>query len=51
MAPNFLDLIEDVNYFNEPNFLYVRYLLHLDHTTKKSKKFMYIQPSINSFEN
>jgi hypothetical protein len=37
MALIFLDLIEDAIYFNETNFLYVRYLLHLDHNTKKIK--------------
>jgi hypothetical protein len=37
-GPNFFDPIEDATYFNEANFLYVRYLLHLDHTTTKIQK-------------
>jgi hypothetical protein len=32
--PVLLDLIENITYFNETNFLYVRYLLHHDHAIK-----------------
>jgi hypothetical protein len=35
MVQIFLDPIEDVTYFNKTIFLYVRYLLHHDHNTKK----------------
>jgi hypothetical protein len=38
----FFDLIEDATYFNRTNFLCVRYLLHHDHTIKKSKNNVYL---------
>jgi hypothetical protein len=41
-------MIENAIYFNEAIFLCIRYLLHLDHTTKKIQE-IYVYSTFHQF--